>query len=243
MNRLTRPIGLVAGAGAGALALTAAIALATPASAATTVSTSFDCQARPPIGSPQQLTLPASVQADAPATVTAGQAFEVTLAPDAMTVPAAAGSNTVNNLRNLALKVPVPAGSTYQSATVTGGSNLGGTPTVSHAGNVVTVTVPGPIKGGAMFQLPALHLTLTASGAPDTTIDTHVAGTSYNDPALTFTANVKAGFLSINVPASCFANPSPTFTSTTIQTDPPAPTPTDPPAPTPTDPPAPTPTA
>jgi dehydratase len=216
MTRLAHPIGLMAGAGA--LALTAALTLATPASAATTVPTSFDCQARPPIGSPQQLTLPTSVQADAPATVTVGQTFEVTLAPDPMTVPTKAGGNTVNNLRNLALIVPVPAGTTYEAATLTGGSNLGsGTPAVSQTGNVVTITVPGPIKAGVTIQLPALHLTLTASGAPDTTIETHVAGASYDNPGLTFTANVTAGFLSVNVPTSCFANPSPTFTSTTIQ--------------------------
>jgi dehydratase len=229
MTHLARPIGLVAGSGA--LAFTAALTLATPAGAATTVPTSFDCQARPPIGSPERLTLPASVQADAPATVTVGQTFEVTLAPDPMTVPADAGGNTVNNLRNLALKVPVPAGSTYQSAALTGGSNLGsGTPTVSQAGNVVAVTVPGPIKGGATMQLPALHLTLTASGAPDTTIETHVAGASYDNPGLTFTANVTVGFLTLNVPTSCFANPSPMFTSTTIQTDSPSPAPSDSPA-------------
>jgi dehydratase len=203
--------------------LTAALVLATPAGAATTVATTFDCQARPPIGSPQQLTLPAAVQADAPAAVTVGQTFEVTLAPDPMTVPATAGGNTINNLRNLALKVPVPAGSTYQSAALTGGSNLGsGTPTVSQADNVVTVTVPGPLAAGSTYQLPALHLTLTASGAPDTTIDTQVAGASYDNPGLTLTANVKAAFFSIDVPTSCFANPSPIFTSTKIQAAPPA---------------------
>jgi dehydratase len=216
MIRLARPIALASAAGA--VVLAAAIAIANPASAATTVPATFDCQATPPIGGPQQLTLPTSVQADAPATVTAGQAFEVTLATDPITVPSDAGGKKVNNLRNLALKFPVPANSTYQSATLTGGSNIGsGTPTVSQAGNVVTVTVPGPLAAGSTIQLPVLHLNLTAAGEPNTTIDTRLAGSGYTDPALTFTANVKVAFFSVDVPASCFANPSPTFTSTTIQ--------------------------
>ncbi len=134
-----------------------------------------------------------------------------------MTVPTTAGGYSVNNLRGLLLKVPVPQGATVDAATLTGGSNLGtDTPTVSQADGVVTVTVPGPLAGGATFQLPALHLTLTATGAAGTTIDTRLAGTGYDDPGLTFTANVKVGFFPVNVPTSCFANPSPTFTSTTI---------------------------
>jgi dehydratase len=198
-----------------------AFALTPAAGAATTVPTSFDCRAKPPIGSPQQVIMPNSVQADAPATVTAGQIFEVTLAPDELTVPSDAGGNKVNNLRNLALKVAVPAGATFQSATLSGGTNLGsGTPTVSQADGVVTVTVPGPLASGAQVQLPALHLTLTASGAPDTTIETRLVGASYDDPGLTFTANVKAGFINVNVPTTCFANPSPTFTSTRIEAAP-----------------------
>jgi dehydratase len=219
MTRLVRPIGLASFAGAIALGTT--LALAAPAGAATAPVT-FDCQASPPVGSAQQLTLDTSVQADAPATVAAGATFEVTLAPDPMAVPASAGGYSVNNLRNLALKVPVPQNSTYRSATLTGGSNLGsGTPTVTQADGVVTVTVPGPLAAGATVQLPALHLTLAASGDPGTTIDTHLSGTSYDDPGLTFTASVKVGLFPVNVPTSCFANPAPTFTSTAVEAAPP----------------------
>jgi dehydratase len=214
MTRLARPIGLLSIAGAFALATT--LGLAAPALAAP-VPVPFDCQAKPPIGSPQQLTLDGTVQADAPATVDAGGSFEASLAPDPMTVPTEAGGYAVNKLTNLRLQVPVPQGSTFQSATLTGGSNLGtGVPTATQADNVVTVTVPGPIAGGATFQLPALHLGLAATGAAGTTIDTRVAGTSYADPGLTFAANVQVGFFAIDVPTSCFGNPSPVLTSTTI---------------------------
>ncbi len=201
---------------AGAAAVAAALVFASPALAAP-VPVTWDCQAKPPIGDPQQLPLDNSVQAEAPATVAAGAAFEATLAPDPTTVPPEAGGYTINNLQNLVLRVPVPQGATYQSATLTGGSNLGtGIPRVEQAGGVVSVIVPGPLAGGSTFQLPALHLNLTASGAAGSTIDTKLAGTSYADPGMTFTANVQAGPFPVSVPTSCFANPSPTLTSTTI---------------------------
>jgi len=215
MTRLTRPIGLLSAAGA--LALTATLGVASPAAAAT-VPVVWDCQAQPPIGAPEQLTLNNAVQADAPATVAPGGTFEATLAPEPTTVPAEAGGYRVNRLQNLVLSVPVPAGSTYQSATLTGGSNLGsGIPSVKQADNVVTVTVPGPLTGGSTFQLPALHLNLTATGAAGSVIETKLAGTSYAAPGMTFTANVQAGPFPVNVPTSCYPNPSPTLTSTTVQ--------------------------
>jgi dehydratase len=196
---------------------------ASVSASAAAVPVTFDCQASPPVGSPQQLTLSTSIQTDAPATVAAGATFEAVLAPDPMTVPDTAGGYSVNELRNLTLKIAVPQNSTYQSATLTGGSNLGsGTPAVSAADNVVTVSVPGPLAGGSTIQLPALHLNLVASGAAGTTIDTHLVGTSYADPGLTFTANVKVSFFAVDVPTSCFGNPAPTFTSTTIAAAPPA---------------------
>src|SRR6266542_1035081 len=210
MRLPSRPIGLLSAAGL--LALASLGAMVSPASAAT-VPVAFDCQARPPIGAPQQLTLATSVEANAPAAVAAGTAFEVSVAPDPMTVPSEVSGYTVNKLTNLALKFPVPEGSTFQSATLTGGSNIGrGTPTVSRSGNVVTMKIPGPVAGGSTFQLPVLHVTLVASGQPGTTIDTRVAGSSYDDAGLTFTTNVKVAFFSVDVPTRCFANPSPTFT-------------------------------
>jgi dehydratase len=198
------------------IALVAVLAVAPPAAAAT-VPVTIDCQARPPIGSPQQFTLSTSVDGVAPATVTPGGAFEVTLATDPITVPSEAGGYRVDRLQGLHLRVPVPRGSTFQSATLTGGSNLGpGVPDAVQSDGVVTVRIPGPIPGGATFQPPALHLAVTASGDPGTTIDTRFAGTGYADPGLTLTATVRIGFLQVDVPTACFPNPSPTLTSTTI---------------------------
>jgi dehydratase len=221
MRRFARPLGLVSAAGA--VALAAALILAPPASAATAVPVTLNCEAHPPVGSPTQFTLDSTIQADGPASVAAGATFDVTLAPDALVVPTQTAGFNVNELKNLSLQIPVPANSTYQAATLSGGSNLGkGTPTVEEADNVVTVTVPGPLAGGSTVTLPVLHLTLVASGAAGTTIETHLAGTSYIDPGMRFTANVQVSFFTVDVPTSCFANPAPTFTSTTIEGAPPA---------------------
>jgi dehydratase len=212
--RLSRPLGRLVLAGG--LAAATSLALVTSAHAAP-VPVALDCQGKPPIGAPQQIPLQTSIDATAPATAAAGQTFEATLAPEPMTVPAEAGGFRVNNLRNLTMRVPVPQGATFASATLTGGSNLGtGIPTVSQADNVVTVTVPGLLTGGSTIQLPVLHLNLTASGAPGTTIATKLAGTSYDDPGLTFMVNVQAGIFPVDVPTTCFGNPTPNFTSTTI---------------------------
>jgi len=205
---------------AGGVALTTTIALiASPAAAATTTTpVNFDCRAVPSIGSPEHVTLGGTVQGDAPETVAAGSTFETVLAPDPMTVLTEAGGHTVRNIRNLRLTVAVSNGAALASAALTGGSGLGTEPpTLTQAGNAVTVTVPGPLAGGATFQLPALHMTLTASGTAGTAVTTHVAGTSYDDPGLTFIAKVKVLVSNVDVPTSCFPNPSPTLTTTTIQ--------------------------
>ena len=78
----------------------------------------------------------------------------------------------------------------------------------------VTVTFDGPIAGGATFELPTItaHLTAGASG----TVDSSLYGTSYDDPGLTFTAVVSSIIGDISAPTSCFPNPSPVLTSTTV---------------------------
>ena len=212
------PLGLVAGyTGVANAAPSAAAAVPPAAPAAAAVPVSLGCEARPPIGGPTQFGLNAAIEPDAPATVVAGSTFVARLAPQPMTVPSSVDGRRVNELHDLRLKVAVPRGALLRSARISGGSNLGtGTPQVSVSGNVATVTVPGPLAGGSTFQLPTLHLVLTATGLPGAKIITRLAGTSFTDPSLAFIANVKVSIISINVPASCVANPSPTFTSTLI---------------------------
>jgi hypothetical protein len=62
-----------------------------------------------------------------------------------------------------------------------------------------------------------MHLTLTATGAPGSTIGVKAAGTGYNDPGLQFTANVQIspGF-DLDIPTKCFPMASPVLSVTAI---------------------------
>nr|BFF00484.1 hypothetical protein GCM10020241_21590 [Streptoalloteichus tenebrarius] len=85
---------------------------------------------------------------------------------------------------------------------------------MAHQGSDIVVTIPGPIKGGADIELPTLHLGLTA-GAQGT-IESRLAGSGYDAPGLTFTATIQVAVFPVNAPVSCFPNPNPALTSTTI---------------------------
>lgn len=198
-----------------ALAAVAAlpIAFATPASAATTVT--FDCQADAPIVGPQQVSLDQDTDVTAPATVAPGGAFDVVIDPAPNTVPSDVSGNKVKNINTFALKFPIPANSTYVGADLAGGSGLGDTaPTIAVADGVATLSFPGPIAGGATFELPTVtaHLTAGQSG----TIETKLSGTGYSDPGLTFKAVASTIIGDVTAPTACFPNPSPVFTTTTI---------------------------
>ncbi|MFJ1767174.1 cyclase [Amycolatopsis sp. NPDC088138] len=202
-----RSLGVLAVAGA------AAAALAAPASAAV-VPVNLDCQANAPIVGPQQANLTQGTDVTAPATVAPGAAFDIVVDPAPNTVPATVAGFKLKQVKNFALKLPVPANSTYVSSALSGGSGLGsGTPTISVSGGVATLSFAGPIAGGAAFELPTItfHLKAGTSG----TIQTKLAGTSYSDPGLTFTSVVNQIF-DISAPTACFPNPSPIFTTTTI---------------------------
>ncbi|MET7994410.1 cyclase [Amycolatopsis sp. NPDC005232] len=195
-----------------ALAAVGVLGFAVPASAATTVS--FDCQADAPIVGPQQVSLTQDADVTAPATVAPGGALDVVVDPAANSVPATVSSYKVKQIKDFALKIPVPANSTFVGADLAGGSGLGSTaPKLTVAGGVATLSFPGPIAGGATFELPTVtvHLTAGASG----TIETKLAGSSYADPGLTFTAVVNQ-LIDISAPTACFPSPSPIFTTTTI---------------------------
>lgn len=199
-----------------ALGAVAAFGLASGSASAADSPLSLDCQATPPIVSPETFTIDAGVNGTAPATVAAGADFTVSLAPDPITVPGSVNGNTVNSISALKLTAPVPANATLNSETLSGGSGLGsGTPTVSVSGGVIAMTVPGPINGGSTFTLPTLNLDLTA-GASGSTVQTQLAGSSYSSPGLTFTANVTASIFTVNAPTACYPSPNPVLTSTTV---------------------------
>jgi dehydratase len=146
--------------------------------------------------------------------VAAGGALDVVVDPAPSTVPAEVSGFTVKNVNTFTLKVPVPANSTLTGVDLAGGSNLGGTPTWTQDGAVVVVTFPGPIAGGSTFELPTItaHLTAGASGV----IESGLYGTSFDDPGLTFTTVASTILGDINAPTSCYPDPNPVLTSTTI---------------------------
>jgi dehydratase len=203
----TRSFGTLAVVGA------AAVAFAAPASAAP-VEVNLDCQANAPIVGPQQANLAQGTDVTAPATVAPGAAFDIVVDPALNTVPATVAGYKLKQVRNFALRLPVPANSTYVGAALSGGSGLGSTaPAISVTGGVATLSFPGPLAGGAAFELPTITFHLTAG--PSGTIQTRLAGTGYSDPGLTFTSVVNQIF-DISAPTACFPNPSPVFTTTTI---------------------------
>jgi dehydratase len=201
------------------LLVAAAVAVGGLAAAPATAATSalpFQCQATPPIGSAQTFTLSASASATAPASVKTGAAFTVAISPSALTVPTSVSGNTISSISGIKLTMPAPAGATLRSVSLSGGSGLGsGAPTSSVSGGTITLNVPGPIAGGSTFTLPTITLNLTA-GAAGGTVSTHLAGTSYSSPGLTFTAAVPELFFTVSVPTACYPSPSPVLSATSV---------------------------
>jgi dehydratase len=200
-------------AGIAAAALVPMLMFATNASAAAPQTITYKLRASA-AGQSSDFTLDQGVDASAPATVAPNGAVVVTIDPAANKIPTEAGGRQVREIKGLALRLPVPANSKFQSASLSGGSGLGGTPTVALQGNDVVLSVPGPIKGGADFELPTVTINLQAGGTG--TITTKLGGTSYDAPGLTFTAVVTVIGFPINAAAKGYPDPSPVLTTTTI---------------------------
>jgi dehydratase len=193
------------------VAATTVVMGAPQASAATDIT--YDCQASSPLG-PQYIPFNQTVDATAPATVAPGGTFDVVVDPTTNQVPATAGGYTVKNVNTFTLTVPIPPNATLTGLNLTGGSNLGSTPTWSTSGGVITIKFAGPIAGGATFDLPTITAHLTAG--PAGVIESTLYGTSYTNPGLTFTTVVTVVIFDVSVPTACFPNPNPVLTSTTI---------------------------
>lgn len=199
--------------GIAALALLPALGTSMAAHADTQTVT-YDIQSSA-AGQTADSTLSVDVDTTAPATVAPGGSLTDVLAPGPITVPTSADGYTITQIQDITLTVPVPANSSYVSASLSGGSGLGsGTPSVAENNNAVTVTVPGPIAGGATFTLPTLTLNLTAGSSGS--IVTQLAGTSYSDPGLTFTAVVSVFGFPVNAATVGYPDPNPVLATTTI---------------------------
>ena len=207
-TRARRPLTVAAVAGL------AALGLASGAAADTSTAVTYDCQASA-AGSSGTFTVDATVTGSAPSTVAADSALTVTESVGSITVPTSADGYTVKEIEGIALEIPVPSNATYDSASLSGGSDYGsGTPSVSESGGVITISIPGPISAGTTFTLPTLTIDLTSGSSG--TITSTLSGTSYSDPGLTFTAVLSVIGISVDASAVGYPSTSPTLTSTTI---------------------------
>ncbi|UVS77704.1 MULTISPECIES: cyclase [Actinokineospora] len=196
-----------------ALAMAAAALVAfAPTAVAVPHTANFACEGDSPMGA-QHFDFAQDAEVTAPATVSPGAGFTIVIDPAPNTIPSSVNGYTVRRVQNLALKVPIPANSTYVSATLSGGSNVG-TTNISVSNGIATITASGPINGGATFELPTVTARLTAGSSG--TIETKLYGTSYSNPGLTFTAVVATFLGNVNVPTRCYPNPNPVITTTTI---------------------------
>ncbi|MFI9503757.1 hypothetical protein [Nocardia sp. NPDC052566] len=193
---------------------------AAEATAAGPVTVNFKCQARPPIGAPQESTMTMQVTGTAPATAAPGAAVGITLTAGQGQIPGTQGGYKINYVRDLALTAPFPTNSTYVSSSLSGGTVNA---TINTSGGKAVMKVTNRLPGGSTFTLPALGVNVTAGNSGS--ITTTLAGTSYADPGLTMVVNAQAGFFAVDVPVSCYPDPAPIFTTTVIGPNAPAPAP------------------
>lgn len=194
-----------------ALALAPHALLAGPA-AADPVTVNFKCQARPPIGAPQESTMTMQVTGTAPATTPPGAPVAITLTSGQGQIPSSQGGYRINYVRDLTLIAPFPTNSTYVSSSLSGGTVNA---TIDTSTGKAIMKVTNRLPGGSTFTLPSLTVNVTAGNSGS--ITTTLAGTSYTDPGLTMVVNAQAGPFPVNVPVSCYPSPAPIFTTTVIQ--------------------------
>lgn len=182
--------------------------------AGATPTATYACRADTKFGR-HQLSLRQGVDARAPATVRPNTRFTIAVALLPGSLPGEVKGFKLREVRDLTLRVPIPANSSYVSATLTGGSGLNSTPTVHLEHGVAIVKVAGPIPGGSDYQLPSLSVRLK-SGRAGTVIETRLKGTSYDDPGLTLQARIKWKFVTITSPVACYPDPNPALTRTLV---------------------------
>ncbi|WBQ04111.1 hypothetical protein [Kribbella sp. CA-293567] len=176
---------------------------------------SYACRADTKFGK-QTFQLRQGVNAKAPASVRSGERFTVAVDLKPGNLPGEVKGFKLKEVRDLQLRIPVPANTSFVSARLSGGSGLGSTPTLERHGSVLTVRVGGPVPGGAAYQLPSLSVRLKA-GARGRVVETRLQGTSFDDPGLSLQATIKWKFVTIKSPVACHPDPNPALTRTQIR--------------------------
>ena len=163
---------------------------------------------------------------DQPVTTTAvthvyqNDTFAVAISPAPGNESSDLGSGaTLNNIRDLKFRTATPANATLVgSPTLSGGSGLNSTPSISVVGSLITVTVPGPINANTNYQLPTVNMTLQATGSALSVVQPRLYGSSYTDWGLQMTVNatLPSPLGTADLPLSCFPSSSVALSTTTI---------------------------
>jgi hypothetical protein len=190
------------------------------AAADTSATITLNCVAHAPVIGDQNVTQAITISTAAPASVLPGANLSTVTTFPVDQIATSQQGGTVSSVKNLSYKIPVPANSTFVSASLAGGFNYGGSATATLQGSATTgfvrYSVPGPIPAGQNFQLPALTLTLAAGSSLGATIQPRLGGTSTSDPGFTTTAVVTSP-ISADVTTECYpAAPNPAWSTTTI---------------------------
>jgi dehydratase len=167
---------------------------------------SYACRANTKFGQ-HTLSLRQGVDAKAPAAVRPNSRFTIAVDLKPGSLPGEVKGFKLQEVRDLSLRVPVPANSSYVGARLIGGSGLNSTPTIQLDRGVLVIKVAGPIPGGANYQLPTLSVRLKSG----------LKGTSYDDPGLTLQARIKWKFVTTTAPVSCYPDPNPALTRTVVR--------------------------
>ncbi|WP_232320328.1 Ig-like domain-containing protein [Rhodococcus sp. WMMA185] len=154
MRRLTAPISIGALVGATMLS-------GTPAQAETTTTTFKNtCQVKPSVSliDPMTETQSASVVVEAPASVDAGEEFEVTLQPSPIGFPGSASIATIENVSRIKIDMEVPQNATLLDADVVPATSVGLSGT---APNVLRINGNGDVdSNGAYLRLSGNNRTI-----------------------------------------------------------------------------------
>ncbi len=118
---------------------------------------------------------PASVNIEAPATVNAGETFNITVTPGTFTVPTVVEGYAVQNVKWMTIRYPLPDNVQFVDSVMSAGIDMGpGYPSLSIEGEFMVYRVPGPFAPGSTVQMPKDRLTFTATGDPGSTIETRM---------------------------------------------------------------------
>ena len=115
----------------------------------------------------------ASVNVEAPATVSAGQTFNITVAPGSFNVPTDVQGTALTAIQAFTIRFPLSPNVQFVDSVMSAGINMGpGYPSLTVEGDSMVYRVPGPFVPGSTVQMPKNRLTLKATGPVGSTIQT-----------------------------------------------------------------------